>query len=84
MKKTIGLLIAGILFSAGTADVSAYGGGVPVFPGFGKPVQIVCKQVPHQIAHGRTILIKKCEVVKDRDFKDRLRDFIERVRHGDR
>ena len=86
MKTTVlssaALAIAAIL-AFSPLFVSAYGGGVPGFPpGFTHKPTLVCTDRVIHLPFGRTITVPKRTVVKDKAFKERLQDFIERVRHG--
>ena len=64
-------------------SVSAYGGGFPGFPpGFPHNPKLVCTERVIHLPFGRTITVPDCKVEKDKEFKDRLKEFIKRVRHG--
>lgn len=81
---TCAIILLGSLSVAGSA--SAYGGGGPVLPpGFWhhKP-ELVCTYRVIHLPNGRTINVPKCEIKKDKEFKERLKDFLERVKQGGR
>jgi hypothetical protein len=81
MKIFIGIFVAVVLLTP-VSNTNAYGGGFGFPPGYlGSPVQIQC-HYEHRSVGYRTILVRKCEAVQDIEFKDRVRAFVERLRHG--
>lgn len=62
---------------------SAYGGGgfPPGMPTYN--FELVCTQKIIDLPFNRTITIPQCTLKKDDTFKQRLRDFIDRVIRGD-
>ena len=81
MKFLIGSFIAAALLSP-LAPLEAYGGGVGVGPGwFGSPVQKECHWEERSVFHF-SFWVKRCEVTRDEDFRDRVRDFVDRLRYG--
>ena len=80
MKMLMGLLLA-VAFLSPLAPIAAYGGG-GVGPGwFGSPVQKECHWEERSVFHF-SFWVKRCEVTCDEDFRDRVRDFVDRLRYG--
>jgi hypothetical protein len=80
MKMLMGLLLA-VAFLNPLAPIAAYGGG-GVGPGwFGSPVQKECHWEERTVLHF-TFWLKRCEITRDEGFRDRVREFVDRLRHG--
>ncbi len=82
MKTLIALFVVAAAFLTPLAHTEAYGGGFGFPPSyFGSPVVKECRYEPLQIFN-KTIWLKRCEVTRDIEFRDRVREFVERVRYG--
>ena len=92
MKKIWMLCIVLILTFANVSSVSAYGGGggtPPVYDNPHAPVILECKVGKHKLPFGQELSYPKCKIVKnpaykqyEKDFQQRLKDFLKRVRKG--
>jgi hypothetical protein len=73
-----------VAFNVQLRSVSAYGGGPGLPPGlptynFG----MVCTNKVMKLPMNLSVTVPQCKVKHDPDFNQRLRDFINRVIHGD-
>jgi hypothetical protein len=64
--------------------VSAYGGGSGFPPGLPTyNIAVVCTNKIMKLPFNINVTVPQCAVRKDQDFNQRLRDFVNRVIHGD-
>lgn len=75
-------IIVGMFATTGTA--SAYGGGGPVIlPGFFSPnPELVCHDMVIQLPFQMTVKVPRCELKLDKDFDQRIKEFVDRVLYG--
>jgi hypothetical protein len=63
---------------------SAYGGGPGLPPGLPTyNIRVVCTNKTIKLPFNLTVMVPQCTVKHDQDFNQRLRDFVDRVMHGD-
>jgi hypothetical protein len=91
MKILLSLIVLFAVLLLNTSSVSAYGGGAtpPTYDNPHSPVIIECKIEKQKLPFNRHISIPKCKIVKnpefkayEKDFQQRLKDFVKRVRKG--
>jgi hypothetical protein len=91
MKKLLPLVLLVAAFLLNASSVAAYNGGVtpPTYDNPHSPVIIECKTEKHKLPFNQEISFPKCKIVKnpaykdyEKDFKQRLKDFLKRVRKG--
>jgi hypothetical protein len=91
MKILLPLIVLFAVLLLNVSSVSAYGGGAtpPTYDNPHSPVIIECKIAKQQLPFNQQISIPKCKIVKnpdykeyEKDFQQRLKDFVKRVRKG--
>lgn len=92
MKKILLSLVILFALLVTASPVSAYGGGgvtPPVYDNPHSPVILQCTTVTRKLPFNQQISYPKCKVVKNpefkaynNDFKQRIKDFVARIRNG--
>jgi hypothetical protein len=92
MKKLLPLIILLAALLLNTSSVSAYGGGSVTQPIYDNPHSeyiIECKTAKQKLLFNLEISYPQCKLMKnpeykayETDFKQRLKDFLKRVRKG--
>jgi hypothetical protein len=73
-----------VVITVQPAAVSAYGGGPGLPPGLPTyNIQMMCTNRVIQLPFNLSVTVPQCKVKQDPDFNQRLRDFVDRVIHGD-
>lgn len=82
MKKVIVVSFLAVI-SLQPIVVSAYGGGSfpPGLPTYN--IGVICTDKIINLPFQITVRVPQCKVQQDHDFNQRLRDFVNRVIHGD-
>jgi hypothetical protein len=92
MKKLLPLIVLVAVFLLNVSSVSAYGGGgvtPPIYNNPHSPYILECKTAKQKLPFNQELSFPKCTIVKnpefkayEQDFKQRLKDFLKRVRKG--
>jgi hypothetical protein len=92
MKKLLPLFAILVTLLLNTSSASAYGGGGVTPPIYDNPHSqfiIECKTAKQKLPFNQEISFPQCKIVKnpdykayEKDFKQRLQDFLKRVREG--
>jgi hypothetical protein len=79
MKKLTFALFVAFALTSLPSTINAYGGGPTFPPGH---VVVVCKDETLNLPFGKKIQIPKCQVRKNNDFSERLKNFLDRLIKG--